>query len=189
VAYKSSTNQLVYSDRSLLDRTDIQHAKQASELASQVIHTHTHSLTHSLTHSHTLTVYPACIVPASRLQVKYKESFDRDLKGQRPHYNPLDCLSFKHTQAAGALASQVGRLLPTPPLSFLSLLSPSCPSSLLPTPPLSFLHLISPSFLSTSPLSFLPIYISSLLPTYLPTSPLSYLPSLLPNVLRHISLL
>uniref|UniRef100_A0A3B5BKR9 Nebulette n=1 Tax=Stegastes partitus TaxID=144197 RepID=A0A3B5BKR9_9TELE len=41
------------------------------------------------------------------LQVKYKESFDRNLKGQKPRYNPLDCLSFKHSQAAAALASQV----------------------------------------------------------------------------------
>uniref|UniRef100_A0A673AX82 Nebulette n=1 Tax=Sphaeramia orbicularis TaxID=375764 RepID=A0A673AX82_9TELE len=41
------------------------------------------------------------------LQVKYKESFDRHLKGQKPCYNPLDCVSFKHTQAAAALASQV----------------------------------------------------------------------------------
>lgn len=38
------------------------------------------------------------------LQVKYKESFDRQLK---PQYNPLECVSFKQTQAAAALASQV----------------------------------------------------------------------------------
>ncbi|XP_023181896.1 nebulette isoform X10 [Xiphophorus maculatus] len=46
---------------------------------------------------------------ASRLasQVKYKESFERHLKGQRPRYNPMDCVSFRHTQAAAALASQV----------------------------------------------------------------------------------
>uniref|UniRef100_A0A3P9P1J4 Nebulette n=1 Tax=Poecilia reticulata TaxID=8081 RepID=A0A3P9P1J4_POERE len=43
----------------------------------------------------------------SVLQVKYKESFDRLLKGQRPRYNPMDCVSFKHTQAAAALASQL----------------------------------------------------------------------------------
>lgn len=41
------------------------------------------------------------------LQVKYKEGFGKHLKGQRPHYNPLECLSFKHIQAAAALASQV----------------------------------------------------------------------------------
>lgn len=41
------------------------------------------------------------------LQVKYKESFDRQLKGQKPQYNPLECVSFKQTQAAAALASQV----------------------------------------------------------------------------------
>uniref|UniRef100_A0A3Q1JFV9 Nebulette n=1 Tax=Anabas testudineus TaxID=64144 RepID=A0A3Q1JFV9_ANATE len=74
VAYKSNTKQLTYSDCSLLARTDIQHAKEVSKLASQV---------------------------------KYKESFDRQLKGQKPCYNPLDCLSFRHTQAAAALASQV----------------------------------------------------------------------------------
>lgn len=43
----------------------------------------------------------------SVLQVKYKEGFDKHLKGQRPRYNPLECLSFKHIQAAAALASQV----------------------------------------------------------------------------------
>lgn len=41
------------------------------------------------------------------LQVKYKQSFDRQLKGQKPQYNPLECVSFKQTQAAAALASQV----------------------------------------------------------------------------------
>ena len=49
--------------------------------------------------------------------MKYKESFDRHLKGQRPRYNPLDCLSFKHTQAAAALASQVTRSHVTWPVS------------------------------------------------------------------------
>lgn len=43
----------------------------------------------------------------SVLQVKYKEGFEKHLKGQRPRYNPLECLSFKHIQAAAALASQV----------------------------------------------------------------------------------
>uniref|UniRef100_A0A3P8RZK8 Nebulette n=1 Tax=Amphiprion percula TaxID=161767 RepID=A0A3P8RZK8_AMPPE len=76
----------VNSDGSLLDRTDIQHAKEVSKLASQVTH---------------------IVFTALSLQVKYKESFDRNLKGQKPCYNPLDCLSFKHTQAAAALASQV----------------------------------------------------------------------------------
>lgn len=37
------------------------------------------------------------------LQAKYKEGLD----SQRPRYNPLECVSFKHTQAAAALASQV----------------------------------------------------------------------------------
>ena len=40
-------------------------------------------------------------------QVKYREKFDQDQKGQKHQYNPGDCLSFKHTQAASALASQV----------------------------------------------------------------------------------
>ncbi|MEQ2197958.1 hypothetical protein XENOCAPTIV_005673, partial [Xenoophorus captivus] len=68
VGYKSNTKQPVYTDQSLLARTDILHAKE----------------------------------------VKYKESFDRQLKDQKPCYNPMDCVSFKHTQAAAALASQVG---------------------------------------------------------------------------------
>ena len=51
-------------------------------------------------------VSPSACPPMSP-QVKYKEWFDRDLKGQKPHYNPADCLSFKHTQAASTLASQV----------------------------------------------------------------------------------
>lgn len=38
VAYKSNTKQQVYSDGSLLARTDIQHAKEVSKLASQVTH-------------------------------------------------------------------------------------------------------------------------------------------------------
>ncbi|MEQ2158259.1 hypothetical protein GOODEAATRI_010444, partial [Goodea atripinnis] len=75
VGYKSNTKQPVYTDQSLLARTDILHAKEVSKLASQV---------------------------------KYKESFDRQLKDQKPCYNPMDCVSFKHTQAAAALASQVG---------------------------------------------------------------------------------
>uniref|UniRef100_A0A3P9J2L7 Nebulette n=1 Tax=Oryzias latipes TaxID=8090 RepID=A0A3P9J2L7_ORYLA len=74
VAYKNHTKLPVYSDCSLLTRTDIQHANEVSKLTSQV---------------------------------KYKENFDRHLKGQRPSYNPLECLSFRHTQAAAALASQV----------------------------------------------------------------------------------
>lgn len=78
VAYKNNTKLPTYSDGSLLARTDIQHAKEVSKLASQV---------------------------------KYKESFDRQVKGQKPCYNPLDCVSFKHTQAAAALASQVREAL------------------------------------------------------------------------------
>lgn len=38
VAYRSNAKQPVYSDSSLLDRTDIQHAKDVSKLASQVTH-------------------------------------------------------------------------------------------------------------------------------------------------------
>lgn len=56
------------------------------------------------------------------LQVKYKEGFDKNLKGQRPRYNPLECLSFKHIQAAAALASQVW----DPLLSYLPI-SPTIP--------------------------------------------------------------
>uniref|UniRef100_A0A3B4AXM2 SH3 domain-containing protein n=1 Tax=Periophthalmus magnuspinnatus TaxID=409849 RepID=A0A3B4AXM2_9GOBI len=38
-------------------------------------------------------------------QVKYREGLE-ELRGHKPCYNPLECVSFKHTQAAGALASQ-----------------------------------------------------------------------------------
>uniref|UniRef100_A0A673AUE3 Nebulette n=1 Tax=Sphaeramia orbicularis TaxID=375764 RepID=A0A673AUE3_9TELE len=70
------------------DRPDIINATNAAKLASDVITN-------------------AALVCVCLLQVKYKESFDRHLKGQKPCYNPLDCVSFKHTQAAAALASQV----------------------------------------------------------------------------------
>uniref|UniRef100_A0A3B3XRE6 Nebulette n=1 Tax=Poecilia mexicana TaxID=48701 RepID=A0A3B3XRE6_9TELE len=73
------------------DRPDIISAANAARLASDVSPLHV----------------PSWGAHLSVLQVKYKESFDRLLKGQRPRYNPMDCVSFKHTQAAAALASQL----------------------------------------------------------------------------------
>uniref|UniRef100_A0AAZ1XL92 Nebulette n=1 Tax=Oreochromis aureus TaxID=47969 RepID=A0AAZ1XL92_OREAU len=72
------------------DRPDIVNATNAAKLASDVT-----------SKMFSINVYLAL------LQVKYKESFDRQLKGQKPQYNPLECVSFKQTQAASALASQV----------------------------------------------------------------------------------
>lgn len=48
VAYKNNTKQPIYSDGSLLARTDIQHAKEVSKLASQVAHTQTQPSHHAL---------------------------------------------------------------------------------------------------------------------------------------------
>lgn len=99
VVYKNTNKLPVYNDSSLLARTDINHAKEASKLTSQVKHTQTKSCNTPSMH------WVDGVISA--LQVKYKEGFDKLLKGQRPRYNPLECLSFKHTQAAAALASQV----------------------------------------------------------------------------------
>lgn len=102
MAYKNHTKLPVYSDCSLLTRTDIQHANEVSKLTSQV----SQDTQHALGREYRKTGF-TWIPLLSVLQVKYKENFDRHLKGQRPSYNPLDCLSFRHTQASGALASQV----------------------------------------------------------------------------------
>lgn len=99
VVYKNTNKLPVYSDSSLLARTDISHAQEASKLASKVDRTENTLPSMHWAHS------------GHCPQVKYQE-----LKGQRPRYNPLDCLSFRHTQAAAALASQV-RVQPCPLLS------------------------------------------------------------------------
>uniref|UniRef100_A0A3Q2GIE5 Nebulette n=1 Tax=Cyprinodon variegatus TaxID=28743 RepID=A0A3Q2GIE5_CYPVA len=59
----------------------------------------------------------------SVLQVKYKY---QHLKGQKPCYNPMDCVSFKHSQAAAALASQVGVLSLKPSFLVFNLLVSVC---------------------------------------------------------------
>lgn len=41
------------------------------------------------------------------MQVNYKQKFEKDLKEQKQQYNPSECVSFRQTQAAAALASQV----------------------------------------------------------------------------------
>uniref|UniRef100_A0A3Q2ZMS8 Nebulette n=1 Tax=Kryptolebias marmoratus TaxID=37003 RepID=A0A3Q2ZMS8_KRYMA len=79
------------------DRPDIVNATNAAKLASDVI------TQHALVRPETSVSLSLMFV----LQVKYKEVFDRHLKGQKPSYNPLDCVSFKQTQVAAALASQV----------------------------------------------------------------------------------
>uniref|UniRef100_A0A3B4AW03 Uncharacterized protein n=1 Tax=Periophthalmus magnuspinnatus TaxID=409849 RepID=A0A3B4AW03_9GOBI len=70
--------------RSAPDRPDILNASNATKLASEV-----------------QSGYVIVIVA----QVKYREGLE-ELRGHKPCYNPLECVSFKHTQAAGALASQ-----------------------------------------------------------------------------------
>uniref|UniRef100_A0A8D0YB75 Nebulette n=1 Tax=Sus scrofa TaxID=9823 RepID=A0A8D0YB75_PIG len=48
-------------------------------------------------------------VEASKLssQVKYKEKFDNEMKDKKHHYNPLESASFRQSQLATALASNV----------------------------------------------------------------------------------
>nr|XP_031300579.1 nebulette isoform X5 [Camelus dromedarius] len=48
-------------------------------------------------------------VEASKLssQIKYKEKFDNEMKDKRHHYNPLESVSFRQSQLATALASDV----------------------------------------------------------------------------------
>nr|XP_015098716.1 nebulette isoform X5 [Vicugna pacos] len=48
-------------------------------------------------------------VEASKLssQIKYKEKFDNEMKDKRHHYNPLESASFRQSQLATALASDV----------------------------------------------------------------------------------
>uniref|UniRef100_A0A3B4VQD2 Nebulette n=1 Tax=Seriola dumerili TaxID=41447 RepID=A0A3B4VQD2_SERDU len=85
------------------DRPDIINAANAAKLASDVSVLPSMHWVYHRANGHVQVVDLSRPLP----QVKYKESFDRHLKGQRPRYNPLDCLSFKHKQAAAALASQV----------------------------------------------------------------------------------
>uniref|UniRef100_A0A665VJU1 Nebulette n=1 Tax=Echeneis naucrates TaxID=173247 RepID=A0A665VJU1_ECHNA len=93
VGYRKGKEQLHHYN-TVPDRPDIVNATNAAKLASDVSFQtgQPGKNKHSLPSMH---------------WVKYKENFDRQFKGQRPQYNPLDCLSFKHTQAAAALASQV----------------------------------------------------------------------------------
>ncbi|XP_027450570.2 nebulette isoform X2 [Zalophus californianus] len=48
-------------------------------------------------------------VEASKLssQIKYKEKFDNEMKGKKHHYNPLENASFRQSQLATALVSDV----------------------------------------------------------------------------------
>uniref|UniRef100_A0A3B5Q3H6 Nebulette n=1 Tax=Xiphophorus maculatus TaxID=8083 RepID=A0A3B5Q3H6_XIPMA len=83
------------------DRPDIISAANAAKLASDA------GQPGNTQPPYTGPATPAGGAHLSVLQVKYKESFERHLKGQRPRYNPMDCVSFRHTQAAAALASQL----------------------------------------------------------------------------------
>lgn len=40
-------------------------------------------------------------------QIKYKEKFDNEMKDKKHHYNPLESVSFKQSQLATELASNV----------------------------------------------------------------------------------
>ncbi|XP_013856085.1 nebulette, partial [Austrofundulus limnaeus] len=91
------------------DRPDIVNATNAAKLASDVAYK---SKSSQPVYSDGSVLDRPDILHATEVsklasQVKYKEVFDRQLKGQKPHYNPLDCVSFRQTQAAAALASQV----------------------------------------------------------------------------------
>lgn len=50
-------------------------------------------------------------------KVKYKEKFDNEMKDKKHHYNPLESASFRQSQLATALASNVSYFLP-PDLQF-----------------------------------------------------------------------
>lgn len=41
------------------------------------------------------------------MQIKYKEKFDNEMKDKKHHYNPLESVSFKQSQLATELASNV----------------------------------------------------------------------------------
>ena len=45
-------------------------------------------------------------------KVKYKEKFDNEMKDKKHHYNPLESASFRQSQLATALASNVSYFLP-----------------------------------------------------------------------------
>uniref|UniRef100_H3CBY1 Nebulette n=1 Tax=Tetraodon nigroviridis TaxID=99883 RepID=H3CBY1_TETNG len=91
------------------DRPDIISATNAAKLASEVVYKNTNKLPVYSDSSLLARTDISHAKEASKLasQVKYKQGSDRLLKGQRPRYNPLECLSFKHSPAAAALASQV----------------------------------------------------------------------------------
>uniref|UniRef100_A0A3B3BIM4 Nebulette n=1 Tax=Oryzias melastigma TaxID=30732 RepID=A0A3B3BIM4_ORYME len=91
------------------DRPDILNAANATKLASDVAYKNqTKQPVYSDSSLLTRTdIQHANEVSKLTSQVKYKENFHRHLKDQKPSYNPLDCLTFRHTQAAAALASQV----------------------------------------------------------------------------------
>lgn len=40
-------------------------------------------------------------------QIKYKEKFDNEMKDKKHHYNPLESVSFRQSQIATELASDV----------------------------------------------------------------------------------
>lgn len=45
-------------------------------------------------------------------QIKYKEKFDNEMKDKKHHYNPLESPSFRQSQLATALVSDVSYFVP-----------------------------------------------------------------------------
>ncbi|XP_007189928.2 nebulette isoform X6 [Balaenoptera acutorostrata] len=91
-----------------LDRPDIKMATQISKIISNAEYKKGQGV---------MNKEPAVIgrpdfehaVEASKLssQVKYKEKFDNEMKDKKHHYNPLESASFRQSQLATALASNV----------------------------------------------------------------------------------
>ncbi|XP_036698721.1 nebulette isoform X4 [Balaenoptera musculus] len=91
-----------------LDRPDIKMATQISKIISNAEYKKGQGI---------MNKEPAVIgrpdfehaVEASKLssQVKYKEKFDNEMKDKKHHYNPLESASFRQSQLATALASNV----------------------------------------------------------------------------------
>ncbi|XP_004425365.1 PREDICTED: nebulette isoform X1 [Ceratotherium simum simum] len=91
-----------------LDRPDIKMAMQISKIISNADYKKGQGV---------MNKEPAVIgrpdfehaVEASKLssQIKYKEKFDNEMKDKKHHYNPLESASFRQSQLANALASNV----------------------------------------------------------------------------------
>uniref|UniRef100_A0A8C7CL84 Nebulette n=1 Tax=Oncorhynchus kisutch TaxID=8019 RepID=A0A8C7CL84_ONCKI len=107
----------------LPETMETQHAKEASQLQSEKLYKEKYNAEKGLSTYTTMETLPEVshAMEVNKQQsevithnaipliqtVHYKEKFEREFKGQKPQYNPSNCVSFKHTQAAHALTSQV----------------------------------------------------------------------------------